>query len=115
MLSNAWAIYRLASRRQRELTEQFAQIGVNFMHLDTKFAKPLLKEAMETDATSVADKYKPLVSSIAAFSGRVVTPEFNRRLLSRFTLLQDAGVDEITNLQSFKDGLRDLAKPDGPS
>src|SRR6266849_2164067 len=91
---NAWAIFRLATSRQRELTEAFAEIGVNFMHLDTKFNKHLVKEAMETDTANVVAKYTPLLQSIMILEGRVVAPEFNRRLALRFThLLQQAGND----------------------
>ena len=63
---------------------------MNFMHLDTKFHEHLMKEAMETDTATVVAKYMPLVQSIMIFEGRVVTPEFNRKLAS---LLQQAGND----------------------
>jgi hypothetical protein len=85
MFQNAWATYRLATSRQRALTEAFGGIGVNFMHLDTKFTKHLVKEAIETDVATVAAKYMPLVESITILSGHIVTPEFNRRLMFRFT------------------------------
>ena len=87
MFKNAWATYRLAASRQRELTEAFAGIGVNFMHLDTKFTTHLVKEAIETDTATVAAKYSPLLQHIMIDEGHVVTPEFNRRLASMFTLL----------------------------
>jgi hypothetical protein len=90
MFKNAWATYRLATSQQREMTMAFAEIGVNFMHLDTKFTKHLIKEAMETDAAAVAAKYMPLVESITILSGHVVTPEFNRRLMFRFNTPQEA-------------------------
>jgi hypothetical protein len=86
-VQNAWAILRLATSRQRELTEGYAAIGVNFMHLDKKFHNHLLKEAVKTDTDTVVARYRPLLQSIMFFEGSVVTPEFNRRLASRFALL----------------------------
>lgn len=90
MLKEAWARYRFAKTRQRELAKAFAGIGVNYFHLDTTFTRHALKEAMETDAATVFDKYSPLIRSVVAFEGNVVTPEFNRRLVARFLpILED--------------------------
>jgi hypothetical protein len=87
--TNAFASYRLATTRQRELRKSFAEIGVNFMHLDTKFTKPWLQEAMETDAATVAAKYVPLVRYVTITEGHTVTPTFNSRVARMWEAMKD--------------------------
>lgn len=91
-IKEAWTIFRLATKRQRELTSEFAKIGVNFMHLDTKFNEHLVKEAIATDTASVVAKYTPLLQSMIMGEGPIVSPQFNHRLMIRFNAMQ-AGLD----------------------
>jgi hypothetical protein len=95
IFKKAWAIYRNATSQQRELTNAFAEIGVNFMHLDATFHEHVIKEAMGTNTESAVAKYLPVVESITILSGHVVTPEFNRRLMLRFNPLRETSEQEI--------------------
>ncbi|MHC1947301.1 hypothetical protein IF803_23250 [Bradyrhizobium sp. UFLA06-06] len=83
-LKDLWNTYRKAASAQRELTNAFARAtGVNFMHLDTAFTRCAIKRAMETnDIDATVREYAPLIESVKIFSGSIVTPEFNRRLLA---------------------------------
>ena len=92
-IKEAEVVFRLATKRQRELTEAFAKIGVNFMHLDPTINMHLVKEAMQSNTAVVVAKYTPILQSIVAIEGPVVTPEFNRRLELYFSQIQ-ASIDE---------------------
>jgi hypothetical protein len=61
MFKEAWARYRLGKHRQRQLSDAFAGVGIDYMSLDTTFHERLLKEAMDTDAATVVTKYTPLL------------------------------------------------------
>jgi hypothetical protein len=77
----AVAIYRLAKLRQRELELCFADMGVVYADcLDTKFMKGWVQEAMETDAVSVAEKYRFIVTDTMMRCGPKVTARFNGTL-----------------------------------
>lgn len=77
----AVAIYRLAKLRQRELEQCFTDMGVVYADcLDTKFMKGWVQEAMETDAASVAERYRFIVTDTLMRCGPKVTPRFNGTL-----------------------------------
>jgi hypothetical protein len=51
---NALAKYRLANLRRKELKELCAQVGIDFMSLNTKLHENILKRAIEQDARKAA-------------------------------------------------------------
>jgi hypothetical protein len=69
MLKEIWAAHQLATLRQSELTKAFAQVGedVKLMYAwsGKRFQARLIREAVRTDAATVAAKYIPLMQSAA--------------------------------------------------
>jgi hypothetical protein len=69
MFKQVWAAHQLARLRQNELTKAFAQVGedVKLMYAwsGNKFQARLVREALHTDACTVAAKYIPLMQSAA--------------------------------------------------
>jgi diacylglycerol kinase len=66
---NAWATYKAAARKQKELAEVFAERGIKFLILDTEFQRLVVKEAINTSTEAACDKYAPLVWSVALRAG----------------------------------------------
>jgi hypothetical protein len=69
MLKQVWAEHQLAKLRQNELTKAFAQVGedVKLMYAwsGNRFQARLIREAVHTDAATVAAKYIPAMRSAA--------------------------------------------------
>jgi hypothetical protein len=69
MLKQVWAEHQLAKLRQNELTKAFAQVGedVKLMYAwsGNRVQARLIREALDTDAVSVAVKYTPSMRSAA--------------------------------------------------
>jgi hypothetical protein len=69
MLKDVWAEHQLAKLRQNELAKAFAQVGedVKFMYAwsGNRFQARLIREALQTDAATVAAKYIPVMRSAA--------------------------------------------------
>jgi hypothetical protein len=54
IFTNAFAKYRLAKLRQKELIELCGRVGIDFMSLNTQLHEHILKHATEHDARKAA-------------------------------------------------------------